>query len=153
MPGATTWLLDTGILLHWVRGSKAAEAIDAQFQLRAAGFRPLICEVSLGEIEAFARAERWSAEKRNKLKAIKKELVAVDISDARVIDAYADLSTLAKSNGWAIFHDKNDLWIAAATRVAGATLLSTDTSAFQPLRDGNHLSVVLLDPKTGSRLS
>jgi len=47
--------------------------------------------------------------------------------------------------GWAIFLDKNDLWIAATT------LLSTDKSAFQPLRDGNHLNVVLLDPKTGSR--
>jgi hypothetical protein len=37
--------------------------------------------------------------------------------------------------------------------IFGSPLLSTDTSAFQPLRDGNHLNVVLLDPKTGSRLS
>jgi hypothetical protein len=47
--------------------------------------------------------------------------------------------------GWAILHDKNDLWIAATT------LLSTDKSAFHPLRDSNHLNVVLLDPKTGLR--
>lgn len=57
MSTATTYLLDTGILLHWVRGSKVATVIDGQFQLRAANFRPLICEVSLGEIEAFSRSE------------------------------------------------------------------------------------------------
>lgn len=76
----------------------------------------------------------------------------MDISDGRVIDAYADLSTLAKSNGWAIFHDKNDLWIAASARVAAATLLTTDKAAFLPPRDGRHLDVVLLDPMTGWKL-
>jgi hypothetical protein len=48
MPTTPTYLLDTGILLHWVRGSKVATVVDGQFQLRAANFRPLICEVSLG---------------------------------------------------------------------------------------------------------
>jgi predicted nucleic acid-binding protein len=149
MAAANTYLLDTAILLHWVRGSKVGEAIDGQFQLKTSSFRPLICEVSLGEIEAFARGEKWGEPKRNKLKELKKELVAVDISDARVIDAYADISTLAKSNGWAIFNDKNDLWIAAATRVTGATLLSTDKTAFLPLRGGKHLDVIVLDAMTG----
>jgi hypothetical protein len=34
MQAAGAWLLDTGILLHWIRASKAAEAIDAQANLR-----------------------------------------------------------------------------------------------------------------------
>lgn len=152
MASATAWLLDTGILLHWIRASKAAQTIDAQFHLRESGFRPLICEVSLGEIEAFARDRTWGTDKRDALKGLKKELVAIDISDTRVIDAYADFSTLAKANGWPIFHDKNDLWIAAATRVSGATLLTTDSAGFKPLRDGKHLDAVLLDPNTGLRL-
>jgi predicted nucleic acid-binding protein len=152
MPNHPTYLLDTGILLHWVRGSKVATVLDGQFHLLAANFRPLICEVSLGEIEAFARSERWGEQKRNKLKELKKELIAVDISDARVIDAYADLSSLARSNGWAIFHGKNDLWVGAATRFAGATLLTADKD-FLPLRDGNYLDVILLDAMTGRKLS
>ena|SRR5688572_17592198 len=151
MPNTTTYLLDTGILLHWVRGSKVATVVDGQFQLSTANFRPLICEVSLGEIEAFARAEKWGEKKRSKLKELKKDLIAVDISDTRVIDAYADLSSLAKRGGWAIFHDKNDLWVGAATRVAGATLLSADKD-FLPLRDGKHLDVILLDAMSGWRL-
>lgn len=151
MQPATTWLLDTGILLHWIRASKVAEAIEAQFHLRESSFRPLICEVSLGEIEAFARDNNWGTAKRDTLKSLKKKLVAIDLSDSRVIEAYADISTLAKRNGWGIFHGKNDLWVAAAARVSGAALLTIDKD-FQPLRDGNHLDVVLLDAKTGWRI-
>src|SRR5438093_12712406 len=109
-----TYLLDTGILLHWVRGKTVAENIDSQFQLRTSSFRPLICEVTLGEMEAFALDEKWKDTRREKLRQLKRELVIVDISDHRVIEAYAKFSTLARSNGWAIFHDKNYLWIAAA---------------------------------------
>ncbi len=152
MPNTPAYLLDTGILLHWVRGSKVATVVNTQFQLQTASFRPLICEVSLGEIEAFARTQKWGDQKRSKLKELRKELVLVDISDSRVIDAYADLSSLAKSNGWSIFHGKNDLWIGAAVRVAGATLLTTDKD-FRPLRDGKHLDVILLDATTGWKLS
>jgi predicted nucleic acid-binding protein len=126
--------------------------VDGQFQLRAASFRPLICEVSLGEIEAFARSQKWGDQKRNKLKELKKELIAVDISDTRLIEAYADFSSLAKSNGWGIFHGKNDLWVAAATRFAGATLLTVDKD-FLPLRDGKHLDVIMLDAMTGWKTS
>lgn len=151
MSNTPTYLLDTGILLHWVRGSKLATVVDGQFQLRAANFRPLICEVSLGEMEAFARTEKWGEQKRAKLKELKKELISVDISDARVIDAYADLSSLAKAKGWSIFHGKNDLWVGAATRVTGATLLTADKD-FLPLRDEKHLDVILLDAMTGWKL-
>lgn len=63
MPNSPTYLLDTGILLHWVRGSDVAEVIEGQFQLRASNFRPLICEVTLGEIEAFARSEKCGEQK------------------------------------------------------------------------------------------
>ncbi len=149
MATATSYLLDTGILLHWVRGGVVAQRIDQQFSLRQARFRPLICEVSLGEMEAFARGWNWSERKRQALAALKKELVTVDISDPRVLSAYGDFSTLAKVKGWPIFNDKNDLWIAAAVRVTGTTLMTMDRKAFVPLRDSGELAVTLLDPRTG----
>ena len=149
---AKPYLLDTNVLLHWIRGKQIAENIDGQFDLRAAAFRPLICEVTLGEIEAFALDSKWGDARRKKLSELRTRLVAVDISDSRVIQSYARFSTLAKEHGWAIFHDKNDLWIAAATEVSGATLLTTDSAAFIPLRDGKHLDVIVLDAKTGWRV-
>ena len=33
MAGATLYLLDTGILLHWLRGGSVAQNIDGQFHL------------------------------------------------------------------------------------------------------------------------
>ena len=59
---------------------------------------------------------------------------------------------LAKDRGLAIFHDKIDLWIAAATKVTGATLLSTDGKAFTALRDGGHLDAEVIDPQTGWKI-
>jgi tRNA(fMet)-specific endonuclease VapC len=94
MPSAPFYLLDTGVLLHLIRGKTVAEKIDAQFQLRTSGFRPLISEVTLGEMEAFARDEKWKDTRREKLKELRKELVTIDISDYRVIEAYAGFSTI-----------------------------------------------------------
>ena len=102
-------------------------------------------------MEAFARDNKWKENRRAKVKEFKKELIAVDISDYRVIEAYADFSTLARSKGWSIFHDKNDLWIAAATRVTGVALLTMDRKAFAALRDTGELDVIILDSKTGYR--
>ena len=80
-------------------------------------------------------SSKWGEPRKAKLAEIRTKLVVVDLTDDRIIRAYAELSTLAKEQSLAIFHDKNDLWIAAATRVSGATVLTTDAKAFKPLRD------------------
>ena len=68
------YLLDTNVLLHWLRGSKVCQTIDGQFQLTASGFRPLICEVTLGEIEAFAMSSKWGDDRKRKLAEVKTKL-------------------------------------------------------------------------------
>jgi len=143
------YLLDTNILLHWLRGGNVCTTIDGQFGLTSSGFRPLVCEVTLGEIEAFAMSAKWGDARRQKLSEVRKKLVVIDLTDERIYKEYAEYSTLAMSKGWAIFHDKNDLWIAAAAKVTGATVLTTDAKGFKPLRDGKHLDAIVLDPNTG----
>ena len=143
------YLLDTNVLLHWLRGSSVCTTIDGQYGLTTSVFRPLVCEVTLGEIEAFAMSSKWGDARRQKLSEVRKKLVVIDLTDERIYRAFAEYSTLAKNNGFAIFHDKNDLWIAAAAKVSGATVLTTDAKGFKPLRDGKHLDAVVLDPKTG----
>jgi len=143
------YLLDTNVLLFWLRGGDMCQAIDEQFHLTQSSFRPMICEVTLGEIEAFAMDSKWGEARKEKLAEIRRKLVVVDLTDERMYRAYAELSTLAKGSGLPIFHDKNDLWIAAATRISGATLLTTDAKGFKPLRDGKYLNAVVLDAKTG----
>jgi hypothetical protein len=48
--------------------------------------------------------------------------------------------------------DHNDIWIPAASHVAGLRLLSTDQKAFLPLRGTGWVDVIVLDPATGLSL-
>jgi predicted nucleic acid-binding protein len=66
------------------------------------------------------------------------ELVWIDINDPEVLQAYADIDFLSRSVGRRM--GKNDAWIAAATKVTGATLLTTDTE-FDHLADSQIIRV------------
>lgn len=146
------FLLDTSVLLHWVRNDRAAQTVEDRYHLEESSFRPLICEVSLGEMLAFSHQLGWGQTKRQRLMALEKRLVVIDLSDRRVHEAYGDLSTLARRKGWALFNAKNDLWIAAAAKVSDAHLLTFDCD-FLPLRREPGWTVDVLDPKTGELLT
>jgi predicted nucleic acid-binding protein len=148
---AIAFLLDTTVLLHWTRGKELATVIERQFNLMASPLRPLVCEVSLGEMLAFSRNPQWSDAQRKRMNAIHEHATVIDISDRRVLEAYADLSTLAQASGWGIFHGKNDLWVAAAAKVANAQLLTMDKD-FLPLRGREGWAVTVLDSKTAISL-
>lgn len=141
------YLLDTTVLLHWVRGSHQARSIEQQFQLSHSRFRPLICEVSLGEMLAFSQSLKWGREKKQRLADLERHMVVIRISDRRVLEAYADLSTLAQTSGWSLFHGKNDLWVGAAARATNSHLLTMDTD-FLPLIGVAGYTVAVLDAKT-----
>jgi len=141
------YLLDTTILLHWTREKSQASELERQFELTASPLRPLICEVSLGEMLAFSRSLKWGPEKRKRLSEIERHVVKVPISDRHVLDAYAELSTLAHEKGWSIFHGKNDLWVGAAAKATDSHLLTTDRD-FLPLRSLPPWRVTVLHEKT-----
>jgi tRNA(fMet)-specific endonuclease VapC len=75
--------------------------------------------------------------------------VTVDINSDDVIEAYVEVEEASRrAPGGTILMGKNDLWIAAVTKVTGATLLTCD-------KDFNHLdpgqiSRVYIDPQMGS---
>ena len=69
--------------------------------------RPLVCEVSLGEMLAFSLSRSWGTQKLRRLAELERHVVVVHISDPGVRQAYAELSTLAQSSGWSLFHGKN----------------------------------------------
>jgi len=146
------FLLDTAILLHWTRASRQARLIEEQFQLSRSTLRPLICEVSLGEMLAFSQSLNWGAAKRQRLTDIERRVVVVDISDRRVLEAYAGLSTLARRSGWSLFRGKNDLWVGAAVRATSSHLLTMDRD-FTPLRDVDDFAVTILDANTALPLT
>ena len=148
------FLLDTNVVLHATReNSPVSMAVDNQFQLRTSPFRPAICEVTVGELWAFAQT--WGEKRKALLRRNIDDLLIVPINDSRIHHQWAELYSFARSQGMAVQHDHNDVWIAAAAHVSGLKLLSTDVNAFLPqhaflpLRGTAWVNVVVLDPKTG----
>lgn len=151
MPGASGYLLDTGVVLLATRpDGQASATIGAQFGLRDARTRPAICEVTIGEILAFATS--WENKRQETLKRVLEQLVVIAIAEPGIHEYWAALHSHAKANGLGIQNAHNDLWIAATAHVSGLTLLSTDAAAYKPLRGTSWLDVVLLDPRTGIAL-
>jgi len=145
---ARGYLLDTNIVLHATReNSPISTAVDTQFQLRNSPFRPTICEVTVAELWAFAQS--WGPKRKGLLKRTIDDLLVVPIGDTRIHHRWAELYSFARSQGMAIQHDHNDVWIAAAAYITGLQLLSTDGNAFLPLRGTAWLDVVVLHPTTG----
>lgn len=153
MTAATAYLLDTNVVLHATRqGSPVAAAVEAQFQLSRSSFRPAVCEVTVAELWAFAQSHTWGEPRRELLRQTIEKLLVLPISRPAIHRRWAELYSYARTNGLALQHDHNDVWIAATSSVAGFTLLSTDRTAFLPLRGTPWLSVRMLDPKSGTEL-
>lgn len=139
------YLLDTSILLHLIRGKSTGSYIDTTYKLRAQRYTPLICVVTHGEIWSLAREHAWGEQKQLALEVMLSNLVTVDVNSDAVIAAYVDIEEASRRvPGGAVNMGKNDLWIAAATKVSGATLLTCDRD-FDHL-DSGQISHVYIDP-------
>ncbi len=132
IPADKLIMLDTGILVYLARGREAGHKIDDRYLLRKRAERPLICVVTVGEILALAHIWGWGSDKIEKLKALLRELVVVDIHNQKVLDKYGEIRVLSRKNGFSL--GDNDAWIAAAAAATGAVLLTGDRD-FDPLSD------------------
>lgn len=139
------YLLDTAILLVCVRGGKLGKYICAQYPFDNAGFGSLVCVVSVGEILSLSKKLKWGSERNAILRALLDTLVTVDINSNTVLEAYSELDYFSESIGRRM--GKNDIWIAAAAKATGATLLTTDND-FDHLHP-TQITRVLIDPATG----
>ncbi|MCK5799304.1 MAG: PIN domain-containing protein [Deltaproteobacteria bacterium] len=135
------FLLDTNIVLTLVRGNVLATFIDSKFGLRASKVRPMISVVTHGEVRVLAGRNDWGEEKLAALQNALNNLVTVDINHPDVLNAYVkiDIYSQIHADG-ARNMGKNDLWIAACAKAAGATLLTTD-------KDFDHLNETMLSVK------
>lgn len=148
MTGAVPYLLDTNIVLIATRaGNAAAGVIDQRFALRASSFRPSICEVTVGELLAFAQS--WGDARRRLLEGVFGDLLILPITPRAVHEEWARLRTHAKNHGLAVQHDHNDLWIAAVANLAKLTVITGDAAGFKPLRAAGLVSAEIVDLKTG----
>jgi predicted nucleic acid-binding protein len=147
MNGAQGFLLDTSVVLHATReNSPVSKAIDSQFGLSTSRFRPAICEVTIGELLAFALSYKWGEKRKSLLTQQIDKALVIPISHPGVHQRWAEMSSALQSVGRTI--GQNDIWIAATASVAGMTLLTTDKD-FLTVGRVAALDVRVLDGKTG----
>ncbi|MGD9494887.1 MAG: type II toxin-antitoxin system VapC family toxin [Armatimonadota bacterium] len=121
-------LLDTGVLVHLLRPSDPiAQWIESSCALSTRSETPLLATVVEAEVLAIARYNKWGERRLQQLRKLLDELVRVEMDRPQIIDAYAELYCVARSQGQAI-HDpnQNDLWIAATARATDSVLLTQD---------------------------
>ena len=149
-----TYLLDTGILLGYVRGAGFAEYTERKFAVSQPPNVPLISIVSKGEIYSLAMQFGWGNQKKQELDTLLRRIPSVDINTDRIIHRYAEIDAYSQGKdrskplppGMSSRNmGKNDIWIAATASVLNATLLTIDEN-FQHL-DGVFLTVFQIDQK------
>lgn len=141
---APLYLLDTNILVHYVRRDKVQEKIEAQCSLLLTPVVPLISYVTEAEIRSLGIQFGWGAVRMNQLGFVLSLIRRVPISEPGIIDAYVAIDTYSLEQG--VEMGKNDLWIAATAHVTGAMLLTTDKD-FNHLQ-GKFLNSVYIPPQT-----
>ncbi len=149
MTSPTTYLLDTNILVHLIRGKAAGLAIAANFGLRSSYAQCVISVVTVGEMYALARKWSWGSQKVAALDKLLAQVVWVDINHPDILSTYGELDDVSEKAGRKM--GKNDLWIAATARASGTTLLTTDGD-FDHL-DPAHITRILIDPHTGNPMT
>ena len=142
------YLLDTNILVHYVRKSTLYVMIEEQENLSADDCLIMISIVTYAEILSFARQKSWGKEKMKRIEQLLSKLIIIDINsaDELLLKMYAEIDAFSKNKlpdnplGKSIKMGKNDLWIASTARVANAILLTTDN-------DFGHLDEIYIELK------
>lgn len=117
-------VLDTNILVHWLRGKDAGLKLRQDYELGTRRPRPIIPLVVKGEIKSLALQFQWGDQRNEQLDALLRELPVADVSSEAVIQAYARIDHESRRIGRRM--GKNDLWIAAVAAVQSAVVLTTD---------------------------
>lgn len=141
------FVLDTSILVLYARWGDTAKLVEQRFGLITASVRPMVCEVSVGEMRSLALKLGWGSLKIQQFENLLFGLSIIYISQKNIYQTYAELDNYAQNHGCKM--GKNDLWIAAATSATSSTLLTGDKD-FDTLASGSMLSRVLIDIKTGT---
>ncbi len=135
---AQRFLLDTGMLLGFVRGAPWALQARRKFDLgdeETLVFTSVICQ---GELLALAEKNGWGKGKRTKLEEVLDSFPTLDISRKSILRTYALIDAWTHGKPVvspiqtpppkpAVPMTQNDIWIAATAHASQATLLSTDT--------------------------
>jgi len=143
----SSYVLDTGILLGYIRGASYASYVEKRFAVSAPPNIALISVITIGEIYSLSLQFNWGEVKKRKLKEVMQKIPWADINSSQIFERYAEIDAYSQGKHplkrppppsmTARNMGKNDVWIAATASVINALLLTTD-------HDFDHLDGVFL---------
>ncbi|MEZ4688291.1 MAG: PIN domain-containing protein [Bacteroidia bacterium] len=140
------YLLDTNILVVYVRGNRQAQNLESELRLLRGEHDVVISAVSVGEIKSLAIRNGWGKNKIDKLVNLLNRFLIADVNVEEIMDRYAEIDAFSQSKHptkmgsfTARNMGKNDLWIAATGSVLNLILVTSDKD-FDHL-DGEFLKV------------
>jgi tRNA(fMet)-specific endonuclease VapC len=129
------FVLDTNILVHFIRNDSFIRQVDAKYSLFAENNAAFISIVSVGEIRSLAFQFNWGQSKITRMNHFLHALNPFPIESEEIAAAFADLDAFSQCAhpNYPNSPDftprnmgKNDLWIASTSMLFNATLLTTD---------------------------
>lgn len=147
------YLLDTNILLVYVRADQVAKTIEKDLQLMTGDHNLTTSIVSVGEIKSIAIKNKWGNRKIKRLGDLLDNFLIADINVEEIVDKYAEIDAYSQGKlpGEPVSFSsrnmgKNDLWIAATGSVLKMVLITADGD-FDHLK-GKYLKIKKLDLKS-----
>jgi tRNA(fMet)-specific endonuclease VapC len=140
-----SYVLDTNVLLHLIRGQALGTKIDQAFGLTSSLHRQIVSIVTQAELWVIADRKGWGDAKRDALQHALDNLVIIPVDGTDVVEAYVRIAHADAAAGEGARNmGKNDIWIAATALYAQLPLLTTDKD-FRFLHD-DLLQVMWIDP-------
>lgn len=139
------FVLDTNIILLYLRDSDAKNKIESEFKLFSNKNDIIISVVTVGEIRSIAKRNKWGTKRLKAVNNLLEKLIIVGVNFKELIEAYAEIDTFSQGkhdslvlNSSSRNMGKNDIWIASTAIVTKSKLMSTD-------KDFIHLNRILLE--------
>jgi len=153
-----TYLLDTNIVVVYVRSNQQSRDLEADLQLMMPENNLVVSAVTVGETKSLAHRNNWGVKKLQKLELLLKRFLIASINVEEVMNMYAEIDAYSqgkfapkKSNLSARNMGKNDLWIAATAKVLNLPLITSDND-FDHL-ENEYLKLMKIDLRKYKTLS
>ena len=117
-------LLDTNILVHYVRDDETWSHIRDDYQLLVVEPTPLISIVTAGELRSLSHQWNWGRGKRDRMEFVLGYFITLPVDSPEQVLMYAEIDSFCLEQGRIM--GKNDLWIAATAALTDARLLTSD---------------------------
>ena len=127
------YLLDTNIIVAYVRDTEVTRKLETSLNLLNGTHNLVVSVVSLGEIRAIAKRNKWGEKKIKAVENLIDSFLIADINLENIIERYAEIDVYSqgKSEGRpvafsALTMGKDELWTAATASVYDLELLTMD---------------------------